>query len=232
MKKIFIPLVVLSILTTVSCVSINPENAAMIQGIFAKEDSTVVFNKPDEEFKEMAHGQWTVLRKQEGNTQVYLKYSVYKGPNQGDWIEVQDLREKKEIIIQYKVKNLKAESIKDLGIIEGRYYQNDKRNDRAAMSMTLYLYPLFGRYKTKALNANMTTPAGIFHQVHGHSGSTRLKYSFKSKAVSITIDEVQSGTMFYHPALPMNGIIGWKADKDKAEVVEFSFLGAQPARPL
>ncbi|MBN2534747.1 MAG: hypothetical protein JXB88_17815 [Spirochaetales bacterium] len=78
----------------------------------------------------------------------------------------------------------------------------------------------------------ITTPAGIFQHVYGKSGSTSTQYSFENENISISIHEVQSGTMFYHTALPMNGIVGWKSDKDNAEVVDFGFDGAVPAVPL
>lgn len=38
--------------------------------------------------------------------------------------------------------------------------------------------------------------------------------------------------MFYHPALPFNGLVGWNSTNDRAEVVEFGFTGAAPAKAL
>lgn len=182
--------------------------------------------------KPIQPGQWIVLRKNEGNDKVIFKYAVFQDAGSNVWIEIQDIRLNKEIIVQYQVKNINAVSIDGLGIVTGHYYMNGRQMDNAAMMMTTYLMPLFPGGKLEKLNLTITTPAGVFNQVYGKSGSSSTTYSFESENVSISIKDVQSGTMFYHPALPLNGLVGWNSTKDRAEVVDFGFTGASPAVAL
>lgn len=223
-----------ALLVCAGCVSgaiSNSESGSEIGTVFSKPNSTRTYESTNQ-FKPLRPGQWTVLKKYEGRNKVIFKYSVYNDSNSNPWIEIQDTRPSKNIIIQYRVTNLNATSISGLGIVKAHYYMNDRQMDHVAVMMRTYLQPLFPACKLAKLNLTITTPGGIFEHVYGKSGSTNMNFSFKSKNVSISIKDIQSGTMFYHPALPMNGLVGWKSTKDNAEVVDFGFTGAEPAKEL
>ncbi|MBN1409608.1 MAG: hypothetical protein JW969_02100 [Spirochaetales bacterium] len=233
MKKIAVQLVCI-IIAFAGCVSgpdADSDSVNTINTVFEKPASTIKYESSGK-FIPVQQGQWVTLRKYEGNDKVIFKYSVYNDKDTNTWIEIQDIRSGKEIIVQYQITNLNAKSINELGIIKGHYYMNKRQMDNVAMMMTTYLIPIFPPVNLEKLNLTITTPGGIFEHVYGKSGSTSIDYSFESENVSISIKDMQSGTMFYHPALPLNGLVGWKSTKDNAEVVDFGFSGAEPAVEL
>lgn len=207
--------------------SAQKKNKEILEDYFSRPTIDTVYESTDD-FPPLEVGQWVLLRKYEGSKeqQVLLKYSVVGKKDDKFWIEVKDLRKKKTIIVKFLVEGIEGNSFAKYKAVDGYYKQNDDPVSKMWGFFTMYLYPLSEKEKSEKLNATSTIAAGTFNNVWGHSGSFSQEFSMEGPGISIDMKSFQSGIMLYHTAVPF-GLLGWKATKDRAEVIDFGFSGAK-----
>lgn len=227
-KKIIFLITIFISITYAMNVFAQKSNKDILEDYFSRPAIDTTFENLDD-FINIEVGQWIILRKYEGKkeTPVLLKYSVVSQEDGRFWIEVKDLRKKKTIVVKFLIEGIEGNSLANINIIDGKYTQNGEAGIAGMWNMfVMYLYPLQARKNAEKKNMNFTCVSGTFKGVSGHSGSFKREISVEGPGISIDMKSAEEGTMFYHTAVPF-GIVGWNATKDKAEVIEFGFTGAE-----
>lgn len=203
------------------------KNRRLIKEYAKKEISSNVITADPAVSSVMDVGRWAVYLKKEHGRKSLIRLSVLAKEGDAWRLEIVETYPREKFIINVLATSLSGPYDK-MELISGSFESRKQDPNDLGRYFKIYFKPWYMGMKAKSSGLDMVTAAGRFNGVQYYTDYRGTDMTFDSKDELLEISEVANEVAYiFHPALPLNGLLGWKTKNEEVCLLEFGFQDAQ-----